>query len=94
MKKKLSTFDIKRVYGKEKAEDYIKVDSKTHMPSGQYVLLTDVYEAFKELFVEKTPTWKERFFSKFRKNEVQEINEIQDAEYEQVELEDEEVKTR
>lgn len=94
LEKKLSTFDIKRVYGKEKAEDYIKVDSKTHMPSGQYVLLTDVYEAFKELFVEKTPTWKERFFSKFRKNEVQEINEIQDAEYEQVELEDEEVKTR
>lgn len=92
--KKLSAFDIKRVFGKEKAEEYIKDDSsnkKVKMPTGDYILRTDIHEAFKALFVEKTSTWFETLKSKYMKyvtdtaeHKDQKEESAVDAEYEVV----------
>ena len=82
--KKISVFDVKRVYGKDKAEEYTKNEPSVEFKAEDYVKLSDVHEAFKGLFIEKTPTWLERLTSKFRKNEVEELEDIQDAEYVQV----------
>lgn len=83
--KKISVFDVKRVYGKDKSEEYTNDGPSIEFNAEDYVKLTDVYDAFKELFVEKTPTWLERLTSKFRRNEIEELEEVQDAEYEQIE---------
>jgi len=85
IEKKISVFDVKRVYGKEKTEEYINDEYSVEFRTEDYVRVKDVYQAFKELFTEKTPTWLEKLTSKFRKNEVEETEEVQDAEYEQVE---------
>ena len=87
--KKLSAFDIKRVFGKNKAEKYTKdvevTDKKVKMPTGDYILRTDIHEALKLLFVEKTPTWLETLKSKFvRKNDEITKDETLEAEYEVV----------
>ena len=87
--KKLSLFDIKRVYGKDKADEYresVEIGSvKTNAPSGEYINLSDFYLNLKKLFAEKSPTWFEKLTSKFTKYE----DEVMDANYEQVEEEPE-----
>ena len=94
--KKISIFDVKRVYGKEEAEKYSVDARNTALKTEDYVKVQDVLEAFKELFIEKTPTWLERLTSKFRRPELEdldqvpyedyeEIEEVQDAGYEQIE---------
>lgn len=77
--KKISIFDVKRVYGKDKTEEY--TNQSIEIKTENYVKVEDAFEAFKQLFVEKTPTWLERLTSKFKKEELEEV---QDAEYEQV----------
>lgn len=81
--KKISIFDVKRVYGKDKAEEY--TNQSIEIKVEDYVKVEDAFEAFKELFIEKTPTWLERLTSKFKREEVDEIEDVQDAEYEQIE---------
>lgn len=81
--KKISIFDVKRVYGKEKAEKYVNYNSNIELKTEDYIRVEDAYEAFKELLFEKAPTWVETVTSKSDK--VEESKEVQEANYVQVE---------
>lgn len=60
--KKLSSFDIKRVYGKEQADKYVELGRlKTKMPAGNYINENDFYEQLRKLFVEKQHSWIDNF---------------------------------
>ena len=88
--KKLGSFDIKRVYGKEKTDEYNKFVNigsvETKMPTGDYIKLSDFYECLEDLFIEKSSSWLEKLTSKFRKKQKEEVQfeQVQDAEYTQV----------
>lgn len=62
--RKLSFTDIKRVYGKEKADDYSnkaqigKIESS--ISSGEYINVTDFAECLDEIFMEKGQNWIEK----------------------------------
>lgn len=74
--KKLGSFDIKRVYGKLKGEEYRKKAEigkvETTMPEGNYINIRDFSEKFKELLVEKGPTWIERLTKKLKNKAIKE----------------------
>ena len=59
--KKLGFFDIKRVYGKEKAEEYSKQSEIQNEFAGNYIELNEFGNTLKNLFVEKSPSWFKRF---------------------------------
>lgn len=83
--KKISIFDVKRVYGKDNTEKYVDYDSDVEYNAEDYVKYSDVREAFKELFVEKTPTWLERLTSKFRRPELEDLDQVPYEDYEEIE---------
>ena len=83
--KKISDFDVRRVYGKDTADEYTYYTVNEESLTDNYVKVKDVYEAFKELFVEKTPTWLERLTSKFIRPELKELDEVPYEDYEETE---------
>lgn len=65
--KKLGFFDIKRVYGKDKANKYKSLgEMHTKLPSGKYIDLDKFGVNLKELFVEKSPSWLEKLREKIK----------------------------
>ena len=83
---KLSIFDIKRVYGKEKGEEYSKKvylgETEETMAAGNYVNLEEIQEIVNEVFVEKTPSWIEKFKQLFKSKETNVVS-IDDEELEE-----------
>ncbi len=79
--KKLSSFDLKRVYGKAKGEEYSKMvelgEVKTKLPAGDYVNLNDFAVNLKNLFAEKSPSWIERVKDKMKKRLRGELKEAE-----------------
>ena len=91
--KKLSSYDIKRVYGKDKADEYeaeLKEIGtiKTEHAEGSYVSAEQYRENLKHLFGVKRDSWLQRLASKLRKSKEQEAVETIE------EYEEENVKTR
>lgn len=62
--KKLGNFDIKRVYGKQKSEEYSKYVElgkvKTNAPSGKYINAKEFGSNLSLLFAKKKKTWMEK----------------------------------
>lgn len=59
--KKLGFFDIKRVYGKEKAEEYSKESEIGNKFDGNYIELNQFGNTLKNLFAKKSTSWFNRF---------------------------------
>lgn len=85
--RKIGTFDLRRIFGKKRAEEYYKLaqvqPEEIKMPSGAYVNLEEFTKNLKHLFAEKSPTWFEKLTSKFKKNES--LAEEAQLDYEDVE---------
>ena len=68
--KKLGYFDIKRVYGKAKADKYSDLvelgRAKTKLPAGDYVNLREFYGNLTKLFTEKSPSWIEKLVNEIK----------------------------
>ena len=71
--KKLSISDIKRVYGKEKGEEYSKMielgQVEASISAGNYVRFDEIINVINEAFTEKTPSWIDRFKQLFKRKE-------------------------
>lgn len=83
--KKISSFDIKRVFGKEKSEKYVEMTNegiKTKLPSGEYVNVNEMMKSLGHLFSEKSPSWIERFRQKLAdrraKKETEELDYVEE----------------
>lgn len=76
--KKLSSLDIRRVFGKTNAENMAKEAElgtfKTKLKEGVYVLREDVLKSIPYLFKEKTSSWINRIFNRNYGNEPIEIS--------------------
>ena len=59
--KKLGFFDIKRVYGKEKAEEYSKESEIGNKFDENYIELNQFGNTLKNLFAKKSTSWFNRF---------------------------------
>ena len=94
--KKLGSFDIKRVYGKDVADEY-EAELKeigtieTEHKEGSYINASEYKESLKELFGVKRDSWLQRLKSKLTRSKEQE--EVEENIDEQIYL-DENVKTR
>lgn len=71
--KKLGHFDIKRVYGAQKADEFVELGKvETKMASGEYINLNEFAYNLKDVFAEKGLGWFEKFKIKLSRKSKQE----------------------
>ena len=79
--KKIGIFDLRRVYGKDETDKFVEIGKvNSTVPSDEYIKVNDFAYALKDLFVQKTSTWKEKFIERLTKRkenvEVEQIYNI------------------
>jgi len=90
--KKISDFDVKKVYGKEKGNEYIELGKvSTKLPSGEYVNFDSLYSGLENLFIEKKQSWLKKLVSKYEMLSQSQI-ELDDLYYQYPEEEPQKVK--